>query len=70
MIFEIGSDTIQKLELTSFGAAGLKERGDPQRLLRDRIDVVAPDVFVIGEESGKWRSPGDGSICLASRFGA
>lgn len=28
MLFEIGPDAIRELRLTSFGAAGLKERGD------------------------------------------
>jgi len=53
-IFEIGSDTITPIELTSFGVAGLKERTDLQRLLRDHVDVVAEDVLVIAEEFGTW----------------
>ena len=53
-IFEIGNKSIKRLETTSFGAAGLLERSDLQRLLRDQIDVVAPDVLVIAEEFGEW----------------
>ena len=42
-IFEFGQDAIRPVELTSFGAAGLKERTDLQRLLRDQMDVIAPE---------------------------
>lgn len=53
-IFEIGPDSIERLKTTSFGIAGLLERADLQRLLRDKIDVVAQDVLVICEEFGEW----------------
>lgn len=39
---------------TSFGAAGFRERTDLQRLLKDHIDIVAPDTLVIAEEFGAW----------------
>lgn len=54
MIFEVGTDQIKALERVSFGQAGLKERSDLQRLLRDQIEIVAPDVLVISEEFGEW----------------
>lgn len=53
-IFELGREKIRPIRRTSFGDAGVSERGDLQRLLRDQIDVVAPDVLVIGEEFGEW----------------
>ena len=53
-IFQIDSDSIYRLPLTSFGAAGLLEGPDLQRLLRDQIDVIADDVLVIAEEFGEW----------------
>ncbi len=53
-IFEVGQDKITMVQATSFAAAGLKERTDLQRLLRDQIEVVAPDVLVIAEEFGDW----------------
>lgn len=53
-IYEVGADAIRPIETTSFGSAGITERNDLQRLLRDQIDVVAPDVLVIGEEFGEW----------------
>lgn len=53
-IYEIGSDAIRRLEPTSYEQAGLAERADLQRMLRDQIEVVAPDVLVIAEEFGEW----------------
>lgn len=53
-IFEIGSNSITEVPLTSFREAGLRERSDLQRLLRDHIAVVAEDVLIIAEEFGEW----------------
>ena len=53
-IFEIKADQIVRFEETGFDAAGLRERGDLQRLLRRQIDVIAPDTLVIAEEFGEW----------------
>jgi RecB family endonuclease NucS len=61
-IFEITTDTIRKIEPTTFDAAGLKERYDLQRLLRKQIDVIVPDMhrdaratlLVIAVEFGEW----------------
>ncbi len=53
-IYEIQATGIQDIHETSFSQAGLRERADLQRLLRDRIDVIAPDTLVIAEEFGQW----------------
>ena len=53
-IYELASKKIVALEQKTFGAVDLKERSDLQRLLRDRIDVVAPDTMVLAEEFGQW----------------
>lgn len=53
-IFEIAPDAIRPLQTTRFADAGLQERADLQRLLRDHIDVIADDVLVIAEEFGEW----------------
>jgi len=53
-IYEFKSDRIAKLSETSFAEAGLRERTDLQRLLRENIDVIAPDTLVIAEEFGDW----------------
>ena len=53
-IYEIGTDGIVPFEQTSFEAAGVRERTDLQRLLKDRIDVVCPDVVVLSEGFRDW----------------
>jgi hypothetical protein len=53
-IYELAKDGIEKISETSFGKSGVKERADLQRLLREQIEVVAPDTLVIAEEFGDW----------------
>lgn len=54
-IYEITPDEITALPQTTFAEAGLLERMDLQRLLREQIEVVAPDTLVIAEEFGDWQ---------------
>ncbi len=53
-IYELNSDRIVKIDVTSFGQAGLGERKDLQRLLKNQIEVIASDTLVISEEFGEW----------------
>ena len=53
-IYEFAPDRIQPLTKTTFGAMQLHERRDLQRLLRENIEVIAPDTLVIAEEYGEW----------------
>ena len=53
-IFEIHQDRLVCLHPTSFSSHGLRERGDLQRLLRDQVEIIAPDVLVVSEEFGEW----------------
>lgn len=53
-IYEVATDGIRPLPTTTFEQARLRERGDLQRLLRERIDVVAADTMVLAEEYGNW----------------
>ena len=53
-IYEITADHISKISETTFSTVGLHERRDLQRLLRDQIEVIAPDTLVIAEEFGEW----------------
>ena len=53
-IFQFTSTGISRLEETSFGLVGLHERRDLQRLLREHVEVIAPDTLVISEEFGDW----------------
>jgi len=52
--YELNSDRIVKIKETTFAQAGLDERKDLQRLLRNQIEVIAPDTLVIAEEFGEW----------------
>jgi hypothetical protein len=53
-IFEISKETIVRVPMTTFAAQGFKERQDLQRLLRDNINVIAPETYVLAEEYGEW----------------
>lgn len=53
-VYEFAPDRIQPLTKTTFSAMQLHERRDLQRLLRENIDVIAPDTLVIAEEYGEW----------------
>jgi hypothetical protein len=55
-IYEITKDQIRRVSETSFGKAGVRERADLQRLLRDRIEIVSPDTLIISEEFGSGRT--------------
>lgn len=55
-VYTLTSDSIRKLNETTFADHAIKERADLQRLLRAHIGVVAPDVLVIAEEFGEWES--------------
>lgn len=53
-IYEFGETVITRLSETTFNSANLHERRDLQRLLRQQIEVIAPDTLVIAEEFGDW----------------
>jgi hypothetical protein len=53
-IYEITSNRLEKVPETSFASEGIKERDDLQRLLRDQVDVRAPNTLIISEEFGEW----------------
>ena len=53
-IYEITTDSLKALQATDFAREGLRERTDLQRLIRDQIDVLDPDLLVISEEFGDW----------------
>jgi len=52
--FEMTADCLREIPATTFAAAGIRERTDLQRLLRDQIGIVAADTLVIAEEFGDW----------------
>jgi hypothetical protein len=53
-IFQTDKGRLVELEPTTFANAGYKEREDLQRLLKQQIEVIAPDTLIISEEFGEW----------------
>jgi hypothetical protein len=53
-LYEITTNSLNKIEETSFDLAGVRERFDLQRLLRSQIEVIAPNTLVVAEEFGDW----------------
>jgi hypothetical protein len=53
-LFEISGEELQEHPPAQFADLGLYERGDLQRLLRDRVGVLADDLLVVAEEFGDW----------------
>ncbi|QDT71720.1 PDDEXK family nuclease [Lacipirellula limnantheis] len=53
-IFHITADRLEELPITTFSGAGIRERDDMQRLLRDQIEIIAPETLVISEEFSDW----------------
>jgi len=53
-IFEIKDNGFGVIAETTFADAGIREREDIQRLLRDQIEVISPDTLVVAEEFGEW----------------
>ena len=53
-IYEFAQTGISRLDETTFNVAGMQERRDLQRLLRDHVEVIAPETLVISEEFGDW----------------
>ncbi|OJW24845.1 MAG: hypothetical protein BGO51_12200 [Rhodospirillales bacterium 69-11] len=53
-IYEFSQTAITALKETTFSSANVHERRDLQRLLRENIEVIAPETLVISEEFGEW----------------
>jgi hypothetical protein len=53
-IYEFVDSKLAELPVTQFSTAGIRERSDLQRALRDQIELISPDTLVIAEEFGDW----------------
>lgn len=53
-LYEITPDKIRRVPATTFSVAGMREREDIQRLLREQIEIIAPDTLIIAEEFSEW----------------
>ena len=58
-IFQLRDDSIEPIAKTTFSAEGIRERDDLQRLLKQQIDIIAPDTLVIAEEFSDWQKKTD-----------
>jgi hypothetical protein len=54
-LYQIEADTLRPLDRTGFRREGLLERNDLQRLLRDQIEILGADLFLLTEEFGDWQ---------------
>ncbi len=54
-LFEMAKDEIVALQPQTFARAGVRERDDLQRLIRDQIEIVSPDTLIIAEEFCDWQ---------------
>lgn len=53
-LYKLTKEAIVPIGSIRFADAGLKERGDLQRVLREKIDVICPDTLIVAEEFGQW----------------
>jgi hypothetical protein len=53
-IYEFSQTGIVALKETAFSSVNVRERRDLQRLLRENVEVIAPQTLVISEEFGEW----------------
>ena len=53
-IYELTAHEMQALPVSDFASLGVTERGDIQRILRQRIEIVSPDTLIIAEEFSDW----------------
>src|SRR5439155_5361867 len=53
-LFELTENAITEIERTTFESFGVHERFHLQKLLRNSIHVIDPDIYVITEEFGEW----------------
>ena len=57
-LFKLGADDLLKLDPTDFTQEGVKERGDLQRLLRDKPEAIERGLFIVADEFGHWERSG------------
>lgn len=53
-IYQATKGMLVEIKPTTFAEEGIKERSDIQRMLREQIEVIAPDSRVIAEDFGDW----------------
>ena len=57
-IFEMTSDRLIEVPATTFAEAGVRERYDLQKLVREHVEAIYPECVVIAEEFGDFETSG------------
>lgn len=55
-IYELGQNSIEKINRTTFAESKINERKHLQNLLRNNIEVISDDLMVIAAEFGDWKN--------------
>jgi hypothetical protein len=53
-LFLLNADDMEPVRAESFSALGVTERGHLQQVLRKKLEVIAPDCYLLAEEFGDW----------------
>ena len=53
-IYRMTTNELEPLAAVTFAGVNVSERGDLQRLLKRKIEIIAPDVLIIAEEFSDW----------------
>lgn len=53
-IYRVTDQGLRPVERTTFASAGLRERQNLQQLIKQQVEIIAPDTLVISEELGDW----------------
>ena len=53
-LFKLNANDLVELQGTDLAQEGIRERGDLQRLLRDKPGAIEPGLFIVAEEFGHW----------------
>jgi hypothetical protein len=55
-LYRITADRFEALPPTGFSEMEIRERADLQRLLRNQIEIIDPDLLVLSEEVCEWEN--------------
>lgn len=53
-LHELTGDSLVAISAATYAELNLRERQDMQRILRDHIDAISPDLMVLAEEYAEW----------------
>lgn len=54
-LYKLTKEAIVPVAGVRFVDTEFKERGDLQRVLREKIDIICPDTLIVAEEFGQWQ---------------